>query len=157
MTGRAKRLTSIVGVVALLAGVAGAILATEPAAAAKKVTDPNAFAITTEEPVYMDGSTGLGEFTATGAIKDAGSALSGTDPDLCGLTYNPGWTDEMLCLNPSTNPPSNLVDNANEPPSPIHDLNDDDAGATYFGAGPDIGAREAGTTRSYGGYSSTCP
>ena len=82
MTSRAKRLTLVVGVVAVVAVTVGAVLAPRPASAAKKATDPNVFTITTEEPVYMDGSTGLGTFTAQGAIKDGGSALSGTDPDL---------------------------------------------------------------------------
>jgi hypothetical protein len=71
MASRAKRL--MVEVVAVVAVSAGAILAAEPAAAAKKVTDPNAFVITA---TVKQGTWSMtGSWRATGAIEGSGSAI----------------------------------------------------------------------------------
>jgi hypothetical protein len=72
MASRAKRLTFIVGAVGLMAAVAVGVIAPEPAAAAKKVKDPNAFVITATVRQYTWHTEG--EFRATGAIDDSGWA-----------------------------------------------------------------------------------
>ncbi len=70
MTGRAKRLTVIVGVLASVAVVAGSVIAPNPAAAAKKDESTGDFTIKATLFWYFGG------FTATGAIDDAGDAHS---------------------------------------------------------------------------------
>lgn len=80
-----------------------------------------------------------------------------TGSDLCDLALDPGWTDSELCLQPPTNPPNGLVDSAVVPVFSPYDHNDDDLSSSYYGSGPDVGAREAGTTRYYGALPSACP
>lgn len=74
MTSRAKRLTLILGVAALIAVITGSVLRPEPAAAAKKPRDPDAFtiAVTLRETTWSTS----GSFTATGAIEDSGAATA---------------------------------------------------------------------------------
>lgn len=82
MTSRAKGLTWTIGVAVLVAVIAGSVMAREPATAAKKPTDPNAYVITAvlDQGLYGNWS---GSFKAQGAIEDRGSAgIGGWDPDL---------------------------------------------------------------------------
>jgi hypothetical protein len=75
MTGRAKRLTLMLSVTALVAGLLGSATVPEPAAAAKKPEDPNAFVVTAALKQYI--WTAEGSFKATGAIADSGPARGG--------------------------------------------------------------------------------
>jgi hypothetical protein len=85
MTGRAKRVTLIVGVTALVAVIAGATLAPALLAAPKRDKDAGDFTI---EVTY---DWGQGGFTAAGAIDDVGPAyfvdygpiLAGTLGTIC--------------------------------------------------------------------------
>ncbi len=78
----------------------------------------------------------------------------GTDPnaDLCDLTTAPGWSTAELCL-AGANP---LIDAAVNTWRG-YDFNDSTIPPDFIGGAPDVGAREDGTVRSYGGISSTCP
>lgn len=72
--------------------------------------------------------------------------------NLCDLTTAPGWSPPELCL-----AGGNPLINAAVQTSRGYDFNDATPAIDYIGSGPDIGAREAGTDRSYGGFSSSCP
>jgi hypothetical protein len=92
------------------------------------------------------------------ACVDAGCAFfcAGTNPevDLCDLSTDPGWTDPAdpnLCLNPGVLIDGGLVTGQ------VYDFNDATVTPDYVGAAPDVGARESGTSRNYGGISSSCP
>ena len=69
MTSRAKRLTFMIGVVVLVAVIAGSVMAPNTAAAPKQTPR---FTITTEE-VEVDDHT-WGTFVASGAIEGTGTA-----------------------------------------------------------------------------------
>ncbi len=69
---------------------------------------------------------------------------------LCDRAESPGFVADDLCLAPAGNA---LVDGAVDVG---RDLVDGDP-ARFLGAAPDVGARESGSTRSYGGVASTCP
>ncbi len=79
---------------------------------------------------------------------------SSTTVDLCDLTTNPGWSNDELCLSPGSNA---LIDSAVTGLGQAYDHDDSTPGVDYAGSGPDVGAREAGTTRTFGGVDSTCP
>jgi len=82
MTSRAKRLTFILGVAALVAVTAGLVIAPNAAVAAKKPADPNAYVITASLDQMLYGNWG-GSFKAQGAIDDRGSAgINGMDSKL---------------------------------------------------------------------------
>jgi len=129
--------------------------------------------------VYGDGTT-TGYFVAT-SVAIGGSALcngtraeanvngnhalpcdqpgcavycNGTDAtaDLCDLTTAPGWSVPDLCLSGG----NSLIDTA-VTTWQGYDFNDATPAVDYAGGGPDVGAREAGTDRFYGGFSSSCP
>jgi hypothetical protein len=72
MTSRAKRLTLVISAAALTAGIVAGVLAPEPAAAAKKLKDSDAFVITATVKRYTWHNTG--DFSASGAIVDSGAA-----------------------------------------------------------------------------------
>jgi hypothetical protein len=67
----------------------------------------------------------------------------------CDLGVDPGFAGDDLCLAPA----SLLVDGGEETGA---DLVDGDP-ALFIGAAPDVGARESGSSRSYGGSASVCP
>jgi hypothetical protein len=69
---------------------------------------------------------------------------------LCDLAVDPGWANPELCLLPAFN---DLIDAGLDLG---YDLLDDGP-PLFFGSAPDVGAREAGTSRRYGAYLSTCP
>ncbi|MFH2009627.1 MAG: DUF4215 domain-containing protein [bacterium] len=89
---------------------------------------------------------------------DCAANCDGTSPsvDLCDLTQDPGW-DANLCLTPGTNPPNTLVDTGIIPTGISFDHNDSTPAVDYVGANPDVGAREAATSRTYGGVMTGCP
>jgi hypothetical protein len=67
----------------------------------------------------------------------------------CDLSIDPGFTSDDLCL-----PPGNgLIDEGRDVGA---DMVDGDP-ADWLGTAPEVGAREAGSTRTYGGSVSTCP
>lgn len=70
MTGRAKSVTVTIGVLALAAVIVGSVIAPSPASAAKKDSSAGDFTIKATLFWYF------GDFTATGAIDDAGDAYS---------------------------------------------------------------------------------
>jgi hypothetical protein len=69
---------------------------------------------------------------------------------LCNLAVDPGWVNPDLCLLPAFN---DLVDAGIDLG---YDLVDG-LPETFVGAGPDVGAREYGASRTYAGYTSSCP
>jgi cysteine-rich repeat protein len=77
---------------------------------------------------------------------------SGSSPDFCDFAQDPGWTTPELCLAGG----SSLIDAAVDTWQG-YDFNDSTPAPDYSGSSPDVGAREAGTARSYGGFSSSCP
>jgi cysteine-rich repeat protein len=81
--------------------------------------------------------------TACGAACTGGKAL-------CDLELDPAPLGELLCPLPG----SPLIDAGVDVGV---DLVDDDSGAPYLGQFPEIGAREAGAARAYGGLTSSCP
>ncbi len=91
--------------------------------------------------------------TGHNAVGGAGTPCAGT----CGLCAGDGplcaadaaFADDALCL--ATD--SALIDDGADLGL---DLVDDDD-ARFLGARPDVGAREAGSTRAFGGAASTCP
>jgi hypothetical protein len=115
------------------------------------VVDANATAF----DVSMQARFGACDAIDTGhnAVGGAGTPCSGT----CGLCAGAGplcaaeaaFADEALC--PATG--SALIDDGADLGL---DLVDDDE-ARFLGARPDVGAREAGSTRAFGGAASTCP
>ncbi len=89
------------------------------------------------------------------AVCDSSTCLG-----LCDVKIAPGFagnvqsssTSEELCLSPDTNP---LIDSA---PFLGWDLYEDNPNVLdWFGAGPDYGARESGTSRLYGNEKFSCP
>ena len=81
-----------------------------------------------------------------------GCALLCTDGPMCDRFDDPGFEDNWLCLTPATNP---LVDDG------LHtgewDMWDDPGDNNlYSGAGPEVGAREHGVRRIFGGTESQC-
>jgi len=79
-------------------------------------------------------------------------AGSDATADLCDLATAPGWSPPDLCL-AGGNP---LID-ASAATWQGYDFNDATPAVDYLGAAPDVGAREAGTSRSFGGFPSSCP
>lgn len=107
--------------------------------------------------VRAAGNVNRGHATAcTDIFSECASYCNGSSStvDLCDLTTDPGWTGDDLCLRPPSNP---LIDAASEPAGQTYDHRDETPAVDYVGSGPDIGAREAGSTRRYGGLDSTCP
>jgi cysteine-rich repeat protein len=83
-----------------------------------------------------------------GGNTDCSNECDGGGP-LCDLSDDPAWVDAELCL-----PSGNALINSGSDLG--YDLFDGDA-ATHVGPFPDVGARESGTSRSYGAILSTCP
>lgn len=83
-------------------------------------------------------------------------AVNPTGP-MCNLTTDPGYSlatnaeRPFLCLRPA---PGNLLIDAG-PNLGYHMI--DNSTALFNGAAPDIGARESGATRAFGGAPSICP
>jgi len=75
MASTAKRLTVVLGPAVLGAVLLGSATVPEPAAAAKKTEDPNAFVVTAALKQYIWSAEG--SFKATGAIADSGRARGG--------------------------------------------------------------------------------
>ncbi|MDY0000820.1 MAG: hypothetical protein RBU30_05960 [Polyangia bacterium] len=73
--------------------------------------------------------------------------------DMCDLDEDPGWTGPDLCLASGA---SLLVDSASVPYSGAYDHDDSGVG-NFVGAAPEVGARESGVTRRFGGQASACP
>jgi len=74
--------------------------------------------------------------------------------DLCDLTQSPNWSDEALCLSPGSSP---LIDVAATNLFQAYDHDDSTSAVDFVGSGPDVGAREDGAQRRYGGVDSACP
>lgn len=115
------------------------------------VVDANA----TAYAIVMQARFGACDAIDTGhnAVGGAGTPCSGTC-DLCAgagplCAAEAAFADEALC--PATG--SALIDDGADLGL---DLVDDDE-ARFLGARPDVGAREAGSTRAFGGAASTCP
>lgn len=79
---------------------------------------------------------------------------NGTDlsADLCDLATAPGWTPPELCLGGG----NSLIDAA-VTTWQGYDFNVATPAVDYIGGGPDVGAREDGASRFYGGFGSNCP
>lgn len=95
-----------------------------------------------------------GHSLACDSAGDCDTYCNGTSTvvDMCDLTQSPGWVDADLCLTPLSNP---LIDQAVVPSEGAYDH--DDLGSGFFvGLAPDVGARESGTIRVFGGVESQC-
>lgn len=95
-----------------------------------------------------------GPATDNNAVGGGGNACTGRCNDcnegaLCTWTDDPGLVGADLCL-PGGSP---LIDAGVDVGVDLVD----GEGATFRGASPDVGARESGTTRSFGGVDSSCP
>jgi len=69
-------------------------------------------------------------------------------PDMCDLSDDPGWTSPLLCLDPA----SALIDGGLDMG---YDLWDDNP-ALFNPPAPEVGARECGVARVFGGVESFC-
>jgi hypothetical protein len=85
----------------------------------------------------------------TGCSGNGCSSFCSGNKAMCDRSNSPAFQDEQMCLGTS----SGLIDTGLEVGLDMWD----GSSLTFKGTAPDVGARESGTSRTYGGVVSTCP